>query len=65
METSIKSVTNDFNELVELTMVESHLGDYFYIYVNGKLMHSQYDYNSTCEAIFNECVTKNFDLIYA
>jgi len=65
-EKTLKSITNQFNELVELTMINTWDGaEYFYIYVDGELVHSQWDNNNKLNAIFNECVTKEFDLIYS
>jgi len=64
-EKTLKSITNEFNELVELTMINTWDGsEYFYIYVDGELVHSQWDNNKKLNAIFNECVTKEFDLIF-
>lgn len=65
-ETTIKKATSVSGKLVELTMVKTPLNyEYYYIYIDGDLVHSQYDNNTKLNAIFNECVDEDFDLIYA
>lgn len=68
-ETTIKKATSVSGKLVELTMVKTTLNydtyEYYYIYIDGDLVHSQYDNNNKLNAIFNECVDEDFDLIYA
>jgi len=39
--------------------------EYYYIHIDGDLVHSQYENNNKLNAIFNECINEDFDLIYA
>ena len=63
---TIKTVVSVSGKLVELCMITTPRNhEYYYIYSDGELMHSQYDNNTRLNAIFNECVNEDFDLIYA
>lgn len=63
---TIRKETSVSGKVVELLMVLSARNfEYYYIYSDNELMHSQYDNNSRLNAIFNECVNEDFDLIWA
>lgn len=63
---TIKTETSVSGKVVELLMVMSATKhEYYYIYMDNELMHCQYDNNSRLNAIFNECINEDFNLIYA
>jgi hypothetical protein len=63
---TIKTETSVSGKVVELIMLITHLNlEYYFIHIDGDLVHSQYENNNKLNAIFNECINEDFDLIYA
>ncbi len=65
IETTIKKAESKTKKMVELiTFNHNVFGDVYYIYVDGDLQHSQYG-TRKLDAIFNEFVSEEFDIVYA
>lgn len=63
---TIKTQTSVSGKVVELFMIKTATNlEYYFIHIDGDLAYSQYDNNDKLNAIFNECINDDFNLIYA
>jgi|688.fasta_scaffold127998_2 hypothetical protein len=64
-ERTIKMETSVSGKQIQLvTITHNHFGDCYYIYVDGEQQHFQYG-TSKLDAIFNEFVSEDFDLVWS